>query len=96
MAYTTIDDPEAYFQVKLYTGTGSSQAHTLDGDTDMQPDLLWIKERGNTSNHRLHNSASGATKYLEPNDTSAESTDSNQVSSFNSHHLSIGLHLRLL
>ena len=31
-AYTTIDDPTVYFQVQLYTGTGSSQAVTLGGD----------------------------------------------------------------
>ena len=28
--YTTIDDPEAYFQVNLYTGTGITNARTLD------------------------------------------------------------------
>ena len=27
--YTTIDNPELYFQVKTYTGTGSSNAITL-------------------------------------------------------------------
>ena len=33
-AYTAIDDPEAYFQVKTYTGDGAgSLALTLDGDT---------------------------------------------------------------
>ena len=40
MAYTTIDNPELYFQVKIYTGTGSSNALTLDGDENMQPDLV--------------------------------------------------------
>ena len=34
-----------HFQIKLHTGTGSEQAITLDGDTDMQPDLVWIKNR---------------------------------------------------
>ena len=43
MAYTTIDDPSAYFQTKLYTGTGSSLALTNDGNSDLQPDLVWIK-----------------------------------------------------
>ena len=32
MAYTTIDDPSAYFQTQLYTGTGSSNAITNDGN----------------------------------------------------------------
>jgi len=39
--YTSIDNPELYFQVKLYAGTGSSLALTFDGDEDMQPDLVW-------------------------------------------------------
>ena len=46
MAYTTIDDPTAYFKCHLYTGTGSSNAQTFaDTDTDMQPDLVWVKSR---------------------------------------------------
>ena len=45
MAFTAIDDSEAYFQTKIYTGTGSSNALTFDGDTDMQPDIVWIKQR---------------------------------------------------
>ena len=44
MAYTTIDNPELYFQTKTYTGTGSSHAITLDGSENMQPDWVWIKE----------------------------------------------------
>ncbi len=44
-AYTTIDNPELYFQVKTWTGTGSSNALTLDGDEDMQPDFVWIKKK---------------------------------------------------
>ena len=31
MAYTTIDNPELYFQTKLYTGNGSTQSITFDG-----------------------------------------------------------------
>ena len=40
MAYTAIDDPTLHFQVKTYTGDGSTPSITLDGDTDMQPDLV--------------------------------------------------------
>ena len=29
-AFTSIDNPELYFQVKLYTGNGSTQSITLD------------------------------------------------------------------
>ena len=31
MAYTTIDDPSAHFQTKIYAGTGSAQSLTNDG-----------------------------------------------------------------
>jgi len=30
MAYTTIDDPSAYFKVQLYTGNGSTNAITFN------------------------------------------------------------------
>ena len=38
MAYTTIDNPELYFQIKTWTGDGeASLALTLPGDEDMAP-----------------------------------------------------------
>ena len=40
MAYTTIDNPELYFQTVLYGGNNSTQSITLGGDEDMQPDLV--------------------------------------------------------
>ena len=42
MAYTTINKSSDYFNNKIYTGTGSSQAITGVGH---QPDLVWIKQR---------------------------------------------------
>ena len=48
MAFTTIDDPSKFFQTVLYTGNGSSQSITFDGNSDLQPDLLWIKNRNDT------------------------------------------------
>ena len=52
-AYTTIDDPEAHFRIKLYAGNGSSdRAITFDTtDTTMQPDLVWLKNRSSAANH---------------------------------------------
>jgi hypothetical protein len=85
MAYTAIDNPELYFQVKLYTGNGSDDhAQTFDGDEDMQPDLNWIKERSSTSGHRLFDSVRGSTKYLESSDTSAEGTSDANSATFDS------------
>jgi len=53
MAYTTIDNPELYFQNKLYTGDASATAHTLDGSENMQPDLAWFKSRSRADNSRI-------------------------------------------
>ena len=84
MAYTTIDDPSAHFQTTLYSGTGSSQAITNGGNSDLQPDLIWIKNRANTHDHVLMDSTRGVTKRLAPNTTDAEETSSNYVSAFSS------------
>ena len=85
MAYTTIDDPEAYFQAVTYTGNGSADhAITLDGDTDMQPDLVWIKNRVAADAHCLFDSVRGVTVMLQPNDTSGEATDTDTLDAFQS------------
>ena len=90
--YTAIDDPEAYFQVKLYTGTGTSTAFTLDGDTDMQPDAVWFKQRGSNTNHKMFDSVRGVHKALQPNDVDAEATNTNGLTAFGSDGFTIGDH----
>jgi len=90
MAYTTIDDPEAYFQVKAYTGTGSTLSVTLDGDTDMQPDAVWLNCRSLSKNRYLFDAVRGATEHINPNDTDAEGTDANTLTSFNSDGFTVG------
>ena len=64
MAYTTIDDPSAYFQTALYTGTASSLSVTNDGNSDLQPDFIWFKRRNSTVVHAYFNSTTGNNKYL--------------------------------
>jgi len=88
--YTTIDNPELYFQTKLYTGNGGTQSITLDGSENMQPDWVWVKQRGGTTNHKTSDSVRGATKALQPNDTDAEATDSDGITSFDSNGFSLG------
>ena len=86
-AYTTIDNPELYFQCKLYTGNGSdNNAITFDQtDTSMQPDVVWIKSRSNSGyNHCLIDSVRGVTKVIRPNLTSDEDTYSDALKSFDS------------
>ena len=92
MAYTTIDNPELYFQTKLYTGDGSAtQAQTFDGSEDMQPDWVWIKSRSNAEAHSLTDSVRGVTKWLESNSTAAEQTNANTMKAFGTDGFSVGL-----
>ena len=90
--YTTIDDPEAYFRVKLYTGNGTDATGiTFDTtDTTMQPDLVWIKNRNSTNEHNLVNSVVGATKYLHSNLGQTETTAANSLQSFDSNGFTVG------
>ena len=88
MAYTTIDDPEKYMQVKAYTGNGSDDhAITLDGSSDMQPDLVWIKNREEETSDDTHfwfDSVRGVTKYLISSGTAGQTTDADTLDAFQS------------
>ena len=87
MAYTTIDDPTAYFNTSLYAGTGA--AHNIIG-TGFQPDLVWIKERSSTSSHLLNDSSRGAGENMYPDTTAAEGTNTTLFTSFNSDGFTVG------
>ena len=89
-AYTTIDNPELYFQSKIWSGTGSENAITLDGEENMQPDFVWIKQRNGTTNHILTDAVRGATKSLNSDASNAESTDAQALKSFDSDGFTIG------
>ena len=91
MAYTSIDDPELYFQVKTYTGDGgTTQALTLGGSENMQPDLVWVKMRSEGQSHILVDSVRGANKYLGSNHDGGEGTDINSVTAFGSNGFTVG------
>ena len=90
MAYTTIDNPELYFQVKTYSGNSSTQSITLDGSENMSPNLVWIKKRSDTSGHTLYDTIRGATKYLYSMNTDAQATATNGLTSFDSDGFALG------
>ncbi len=90
MAYTNIDDPSAYFQTKLYTGTGSELALTNDGNSDLQPDFIWIKQRNTGQHHNIYDSNRGATTMLYPNLTNAEYSAGEALKSFNTDGFTVG------
>ena len=91
MAYTTVDNPELYFQTKLWTGNGS----TGTGQTGVgfQPDWVWIKARAGTQgtqSNNLFDSVRGEGKYLFSDSNDAESTDTNRLTSFDSDGFTVG------
>ena len=91
MAYTTIDDPSAYFQTKLYTGNGTTgQSITNDGNSDLQPDWIWFKRRDSTGHNRSFDSTRGVTKRMQQNESNAESTNTGKLTSFDSDGFTLG------
>jgi hypothetical protein len=71
MAYTTINKHTDYFNTKLWSGNGSSQALTGVGH---QTDMVWIKSRTDTRKHNLYDVVRGVQKRIVPNDSVAEDT----------------------
>ena len=90
--YTDIDDSSAFFQTKLYTGNGGTNAITFDGLNDMQPDWVWIKNRTLSGGyaHNLFDSVRGTNKKLVTNDTRVETSETNALNSFNSNGFTLG------
>ena len=93
MAYTTIDNPEAYFQTVLYTGDASTQSVTLPGDTDMQPDLVWIKNRDEAQDFAIFDSVRGTQKQIKSNTNEEELTRTDALSAFNTDGFTVGSRL---
>ena len=92
-AYTTIDDPSAYFKVSLHTGNNTND-HAItfdDTDTTMQPDLVWIKSRDNTEEHMLTDSVRPINNYLSSDNAGAEDVDSDNMQSLDSNGFTMGV-----
>ena len=92
---TSITDGSKYFQATLYAGNGSTQSITNGGNSDLQPDFVWIKNRSATDSHVLTDSVRGATKILATNSTGAESTDADTVTAFNSDGFALGADVKV-
>ena len=90
MAYTTIDDPSAHFQTAIWNGTGSALSVVFDGNSDLQPDMVWVKNRTLASDHRLTDSVRGTSAHSVPNGTDAEDSSSTALTAFNSDGFSVG------
>jgi len=85
MAYTDIDDPTAFFQTVTYTGNGATgRSITLPSDTDMQPDWVWLKSRGEAEHHQLTDSVRGVNKQLYSHLPYAQASETDRITAFNS------------
>ena len=86
----TITAPENYFQTKLYTGNSGTQPIT---GLAFKPDFVWIKRRdsgiGNT-NHLLFDSIRDTGKRLMSNAANAESTETDELTSFDINGFTVG------
>ena len=74
-----IKNPGENFKAVIYDGSNSSQSI----DCGFQPDMIWIKCRSDARDHKMVDVLRGTTKYLAPNETYAESTHTDFVTSFN-------------
>lgn len=77
MAFSPINNSDAFFNSVLVTGQATNQAITGLGH---QPDFLWSKRRDNSGGSRLKTSVRGTGYTLFSDGTDAESNESNLVS----------------
>ena len=90
-AYTTIDDPSAHFQALAYSGDGNNnRALTNTGNSDLQPDLLWIKRRQNAEDADIQDSTRGIGNRLRPARNDPEITGDTAIDSFDSDGFTVG------
>jgi hypothetical protein len=84
-----VTKPNTVFDVKLYTGTGSSQSITGLG---FSPNFLWFKNRSGANSHALFDTVRGRASGLISDSTGAEQTSSagNDLSSFDSTGFTVG------
>tara|TARA_R100001510_G_scaffold23867_1_gene21000 strand:- start:46 stop:1092 length:1047 start_codon:yes stop_codon:yes gene_type:complete len=87
MAYSTVNKHTDFFNTKLYTGTGSSNAISGVG---FKPDLVWTKARSEARGHNLNDIVRGPSKWIGSNDTATEQTVAQGLTSFDSDGFTVG------
>jgi len=86
MAYISFQ-PKDYFATKLYSGTGSSNAITGLG---FSPTWVWIKSRSAGEGHGLFDQLRGVNVRLQSHSSSAQSTQTDSLASFDSDGFTVG------
>jgi hypothetical protein len=77
------------FATTLYTGNGSTQS-VVTGKNNAAGSLTWIKGRTAAANHFLFDTIQGVNKYIASNNTDAQTSLSNSLTTFNSNGFSVG------
>jgi hypothetical protein len=85
MAYTTINKPNEHFDTVIWD-TVDTSIDTLN----FAPDAAWIKIRDNADSHCMFDTVRGATKRITIGQSSAESTQSAELTAFNSNGYTLG------
>ena len=85
---TSTTQANKYFDINLWTGTGSAQSLVNSGG--FRPDFVWGKIRSGADYHVLSNAIAGADKFLKSNTTDSEITNAQTITSFNSNGFSVG------
>ena len=87
----TIKNGKEYFNIELYTGN-DSDGHARTG-LGFQPNLVWIKDRGDGNHHRVYDSVRGVNAALLTSDGNAEDQYATygQFESFDSDGFTVGI-----
>jgi len=75
----SVQKPQKHFETLLWTGTGSS--HRISG-LSFTPDFVWLKKRSGTGSNNLFDTIRGATKRIQSDTTTAETTVADGMTSF--------------
>ncbi len=78
------------FSTTLYTGNGGTQTITNGIDLAGDGGLVWFKKRSGNEDHNIYDTERGVLKRIKPNQTDAENTQSNGLTSFNSNGWTMG------
>ena len=83
----TIPLPTQHFEAVTYTGNSGTQSIT---GLSFAPDWVWIKERNDSGSHAAFDIIRGVQKRLKPDNSNAEITQSDTLTSFNSDGFTLG------
>jgi len=87
MAFTTVNKSTDYFNTKLYTGNGSTNAITGVG---FQPDWVWCKDRSAGNNNIVHDAVRGVNYQVYTDLTNAQTNASGFLTAFGTDGFTLG------